>query len=260
MKQFLILFIPLLAAPAMAEENNFCAERPGQTTPPCVVAPGHLMIETGITSWGMTSDANGKTDAFTFGDSVLRVGIAPRLEAQLGWSPAVHLRTRDKTGNDITTAFNSGDVSLGLLYGLTGQNGPVAFQAFVTLPTGKTPVGAGDWGAGVRLPVQLPLAENIQLGLTPEVDKKVNSSGSGHHTAYGGAVGLGYAVTPKVSISTDVSLFRDDDPTGGTTSAISGLSLAWQVGANTQLDLSGGAGLNNTSPDLQFHFGVAHLF
>jgi hypothetical protein len=136
----------------------------------------------------------------------------------------------------------------------------VALQAFVTLPTGKMPVGAGDWGAGIRLPVQLPLSEKLQLGLTPEVDAKVNSSGSGRHTAYGGAASLGYALTPALSISTDLSVFRDDDPTGATTIAVSGLSLAWQVTENTQLDISGGAGLNNNSPDIQLQFGIARLF
>lgn len=40
----------------------------------------------------------------------------------------------------------------------------------------------------------------------------------------------------------------------------SGASLAWQVGANTQLDVGGTLGLNSASPDAALHLGVAHRF
>ena len=33
---------------APADERDFCAQRPGKATPPCVLDAGHLQIETGL--------------------------------------------------------------------------------------------------------------------------------------------------------------------------------------------------------------------
>ena len=56
------------ASPAVAEQRDFCAERPGQTTPPCTLSPGTLMIETGLIDWSRSTDDSG-----VMGDSVTNV-------------------------------------------------------------------------------------------------------------------------------------------------------------------------------------------
>lgn len=252
--------VAFAAHPASAEDREFCADRPGQTTPPCTLAPGKVMIETAVAGWTLEQDADSRTDTLALGSSLLRAGLTSRLEAQIGWTPLGIQWTRDKASGAISRQSGTGDVTLGLTYGLAGANGPVALQGFVTLPTGGAAIGAGDWGAGMRLPAQVSLTKGVQLGLTPEVDAAVNGSGSGRHLAYGGAAGLGFALNDKLTLGVDVAVFRDDDPDGATTRASSGASLAWQAAKDTQFDLGGTAGLNHDSPDATVYLGIAHRF
>ena len=261
MKYIAAIVLAIFATPALShDEGDFCAERPGQTTPPCVLQPGRMMIETAATSWVFKSDKGSRSDTILVGDSLMRVGVMPRIEAQIGWTPAGYVRFRDQTTGTTSATTRTGDVTLGLLYGLMGQNGPVAIQSFVSLPFGHDPVGAGDWGAGLRLPVSLPVADGIQLALTPELDAAVNNTGSGRHLAYGGAVGVGYALSYVLQLGADIGVFRDEAPAGTTTSTTASLSVAWQASPDTQLDVGVAAGLNRDSPDVEIYFGIAHRF
>jgi hypothetical protein len=248
------------ATSALADEGGFCAERPGQTTPPCVLGQGQVVIETAAASWAVSSDSSSRSDTLLIADSLVRFGVLPNLEAQLGWTPVGYIRVRDQATPAATATTQTGDIRLGLLYGLTGPDGPAAIQGFVSLPVGRDPIGSGDWSAGLRLPVSFSLTETLQLAFTPEMDAAVNSSQAGRHLAYGGAAGLGYALTGNIQLGTDIAIFRDRDVSGTTTSAMAGLSLAWQAGQNTQLDLGGVLGLNRNSPDLQISVGIAHRF
>lgn len=249
-----------VAAQAHAGDREFCAERPGQTTPPCTLEPGRAMIETGIAGWTRESDPASHTDTLSLGSSLLRLGLTSRFEAQVGWTPLGISWQRDLASGALTRTASGGDATLGFIYGLAGADSPVALQGFVSLPTGGRAIGAGDWGAGLRLPVAVELGGGAQLGLTPEIDAAVNASGSGRHLAYGGAAGIGLPLTGKLTLGLDLALFRDEDPDEATTLATSGASLAWQVGANTQLDVGGTLGLNSASPDATLYLGVAHRF
>ena len=250
----------LIGTPASAEDQDFCAERPGQTTPPCTIEPGRFMLEVAAVSWNLTRDVGQRTDTVQLGGAVMRAGLTPRLEAQVGWTPITLQRVHDRSSGTIMRTSGTGDVSLGFLYGLAGANGPVGVQGFVTLPTGRSGIGAGDWGAGLRLPVAIKVGPSLQFSLTPEVDAAVNSSGKGRHFAFGAAGGIGFPLSKSLGLGADVAVFRDDDPGGAATRATSSLSLAWQVGGNTQLDIGGIVALNANSPDQTLYFGIAHRF
>ena len=153
-----------------------------------------------------------------------------------------------------------GDIAVGFLYGLGRENGPVAVQGFATLPTGGSAIGAGDWGAGVRLPVQLPAGHGVPLSFTPEIDAAVNSSRKGRHLAYGAAVGVGAPVAARLSASVDAALFRNNDPSGGRTLATAGGSIAYHSRKNLQFDTGLVAGLNDAAPEVRLYAGVAARF
>jgi hypothetical protein len=258
---FILLCAIATAAPAAAaEQRDFCPDRPGQTTPPCTLAPGSLMIETAIAGWTAQADADGRTDAITLGATVLRAGVTPRLEMQIAWAPFTLQRTRDNSAGTISKVSGAGDVSLGFTYGLAGANGPVAVQAILSTPTGSAAIGAGDWGASVRLPVALPLGRGVEFSLTPEVDAAVNSTGRGRHLGYGGAAGIGLPLGAVRSLGIDIAVLRDEDPALPTTVANAGLSLAQQFGRDTQIDLGGTVGLTAASPDLSVSVGIARRF
>ena len=258
---FLLIFVLCnVAVPANAAERDFCAERPGQTTPPCTLSPGEVMIETGLIDWSRAEDAGSRIDTYLVGNTLVRAGVTARLELQLGWAPYGNVRTRDILNGLSQTGSSAGDVTIGFLYGIGQDNGPVAFQGFVTLPAGGSAIGAGDWGAGARLPIQLAVGRGVQFSITPEIDAAVNSSGKGRHLQLGTAVGIGMPVAERLSASVDTAVFRNDDPNGVKTIGTVGGSIAYQVSRNLQVDTGLVAGLNRTTPKMRLYAGVALRF
>jgi hypothetical protein len=250
----------LIAECAHAEDGDFCAERPGQTTPPCLLDPGRVMIETAFTSWIFDNHGPERSDSFLLGDSLFRAGLTPSLEAQIGWTPIGIVRVLDKSTGAATTASNTGDLKLGLLYGLTGANGPVAVQGFVSLPVGGDAIGAGVWGAGIRLPIDIDVTHELLIELTPEVDSEVNGTGPGSHLLYGGAFGAGYAISDSLQLGADVAIFRHDEALLASTSATASVFMAWMFSGSTQFDIGIAFGLTNASPNMQASIGIARLF
>jgi hypothetical protein len=259
--RFLAAFALLaLAAPAQAELRDFCASRPGLGTPACTVDSGHVVVEVGLTDWTLEQDADQRTDTLLFGDTLVRVGLDDKTEAQIGWTPYGHVRMGDKATGLIERSGGTGDVTLGLRRSLSGPNGSVAIQSFVTLPVGGATIGAGDWGAGVIVPIDFNLGHDVQLAVSPEIDAAVNSSRSGRHLAYGSVIGLSALLAKGLTGSVEFQAVRDEDPSGKSTQALASASLAWLLGENTQFDVGGVAGLNSDSPDVEVYFGIARRF
>jgi hypothetical protein len=255
----LVALVALLCStPAHAEDREFCADRPGIDTPPCTLAPGVVMVETGLAAIAHTSGGGAIDDSLTFGDTLVRVGLAQSAEIEVGLTSYVRDRQRDATG--VTTTRGVGDMVLAVRRGIAGSNGPIALHAYVTLPTGKSGIGAGDWGAGLIVPMQFDLGHQFLASFSPEVDAAVNTSGSGRHVRYGGVIGLSHPLTKVVGMTGELAAFRNEEPTGHETVAQAAASLAWQAAKDWQLDLEGDAGLSKAAPDYQFKLGFAHRF
>lgn len=246
------------ASPALAEPRDFCANRPGLDTPACTLAPGDAMVEVGLLGWDHQADATGRDDTLTLGDTTLRLGLTPRSEIELSFTSYVHGRTRDSLG--VSSSASTGDATIAFRRGLAGPNGPVAVQAYVSLPVGKSPGGAGDWGAGVLVPMGFNLGHGFQLALTPEADAAVNASGSGRHFAFGTAAGISHGLGKALSLTVEASVFRDLDPSGHDTQAVLAESLAWAAGRRFQLDVEADERLAGGVPDRSLMFGLARRF
>ncbi|MDO7841984.1 transporter [Sphingomonas immobilis] len=250
----------LVATPAFAEEREYCPERPGLGTPACTVAPGRVSIETALGDWSLQNDPDSRTDTFLIGDTKLRVGLTDSIEAQIDWTPLGVVRARDKASGAVDTATRTGDVELAVKANLLHPDGKglsIAVLPFVTVPVGRAPVGAGDWGAGLVLPVTYDVSDAINLEVTPEIDAAVNEDGRGRHFAASATIGLALALTRKLTGTAEVQLLRDEDPAGKSTQALGALSLAWMVRDDLQLDIGGIAGLDHDAPDAEIYFGIA---
>ena len=264
LRSALLLAALTFAAPALGQEDRraFCPDRPGLGTPACTLDAGATMIEIGIADWTLDRNADSRTDSFAFGDALLRAGLTPSLEAQIGWTMLGHVRQRDQTTGGIARWTRTGDVTLALRQNLRNPDGSgvsVALMPYAKLPVGGGGVGAGDWGAGLIVPVSFELGA-VSLGLSPHVDAAVDADGDGRHLAYGSVVGLGFDVSDDIAMAAEISLSRDRDPGGGTTEALAGLSAGWQPDADSQWDIGANLGLNRDSPDVQFYFGFARRF
>ena len=261
-----VLTLAALAAamPAWAAEDrrDLCPDRPGLGTPACTLDKGAAMLEVGIADWTLDRDAGSRTDAYSFGDALLRAGLTPSLEVQIGWTMLGHVRERDRATGGATSRTRTGDVTLALRQNLRSPDGSgfaAAVMPYATLPAGGEGVGAGDWGAGLVVPVSYELGA-VSLGLSPHIDAAVDGDGDGRHLAYGTVVGIGFGVSGDVSMTAELSLSRDRDPGGHTTEALAGLSAGWQVGDDSQWDIGTNIGLNRDSPDVALYFGYARRF
>ena len=255
-----------IPAAASAQEQDYCAERPGLNTPPCIMAPGRASVEFSLADWTLEQSGHERSDTVTIGQTAIRVGLSDRAEAQLGFTPFGHARTRNSApgGTGVSAVDGIGDVRLGLKALLTdpGSSGPFAMAVlpYATVPVGHSSIGAGDWGAGVLLPISYSLGDRVGLALTPEVDAAVDDDGDGRHLAYGSAAGLSYALTDTLTATGEIQALRDDDPGGHSTQAKAALSFAYLANANTQFDVFGAAGLNRDTPDAEIYAGVARRF
>lgn len=261
-----VLFVAaLIGAPAAATaaDRDYCPERPGIDTPACTMAPGRVSVESSLADWTHDNTPDARSDTVLIGDTLVRIGIGDALEARVGWTPFGHVRTRDKATGAIDNANRVGDVTLGLKYNLHNPDGSgfsVAALPYVSLPVGRMPVGAGDWGAGFLLPISYELSDRVSLAFTPEADAAVDSDGNGRHLAYSAAGGLGLKLSDKITATPELQVLRDDDPDGHSTQGYAALSFAWSATDDLQFDVFGAAGLNRDSSDAEVYAGVSRRF
>jgi len=266
MKRLAFSALGLLAAtPVAAQQGDprFCPTRPSLGASACTTEPGQVQFEYSAFDWQLDDTEDEREDRVLAADLLARIGVSPSTEVQVGWTAFGHVRTRDKTTGAVDVANGVGDVTLALRQNLRNPDGSglsFGIQPQVSLPVGHSGVGAGDWGAGVVLPVSYDLNDKLNLQFTGEGDAAVDQDGDGRHFAYSGIVGLGYDVSDKFTATAELSLERDNDPEGHETHSLAALSLAFQPRKTVQFDVLAVAGLNRTSPDVRLVTGGAILF
>lgn len=255
----------MAATPALAQadEPRFCPNRPSLGSSACITEPGKVQLEVSGVDWQRDDSSDSREDTVLSGDVLARIGLGASTEAQIGWTGFGHVRTRDKTTGAIDTVNGVGDVTLALRQNFANPDGKglsYGVEPFVTLPVGREPIGAGDWGAGVIVPVTYDLSDKVNLAFTGEADAQPDEDGNGRHFAYSGIVGLGYELSKQWTVVGELSVARDDDPMDKHTEAVAAGSLAWRPRQTLQLDLLGTVGLNHDAPDFRLVTGGAILF
>ena len=263
MKISLILLALTIAVPAAAQDKlrDYCPARPGLGSPACTIDPGHVSVETSLADWTLDKQGGDRTDTVLIGDTLVRIGLTDTIEAQVGWTPVGIVRER--SGSVIDRATKIGDVTLGLKANLANPDGSgfsAAVQPFVTLPAGRQPIGAGDWGAGVVVPLTYDLSKTVNVQFVPEVDAAVNESGHGRHFAASAVIGVGVQLNDKLTVELEDQVVRDDDPDGKSTQDLAGVSFAYKASDNLQFDVGGIAGLSRDAPDIELIAGISRRF
>ena len=266
MKRILLLaagaMIAGIAMPAAAADlRPFCATRPSLGAGACVVDVGHAMVEVGVADWQREQDGEQRTDTLIGSDLLLRYGLAPHTEVQLGWTAIGREWMQDASGRSRQTRI--GDVSLAVRRNLghpDGEGFNLAVQPFVTIPVGRLPIGGGTWAAGAILPVGYQINDAVQVQFTGEVDAAADEVGAGRHFAYSGIMGLAVALSDTVSTTTEVMVERDRDPAGHATTVLAAFSGGYQVNEALQVDGGTAIGLNADTPDVRLFVGFSRRF
>lgn len=245
------------------ELRDFCPNRPGLGTPTCIIDKGHAALEVGLADWTSAHDGASRETTWTFGELALRYGLTNTLEVALSWDGYGITRVRDRASGLTLRDGGAGDMSFAVRQNLLSPDGSgtsLSVMPYVTAPTGSDGFGAGDWGAGLIIPVSFEIGRGVSLAFSPEIDAAVDGDGTGRHLAYGSVVGIGFGLSDTLSATVEVSAMRDRDPAGATTEALASFSLAWKARDDLQFDAGVVAGLNDDSPDAQLYAGVARRF
>lgn len=252
---FIVLGLVMAAGSAQAQAlRDFCAERPGKATPPCIVDKGHLMIETGLAD---AVRGAGHSDNYALGATELRWGVSKRVEIGASWTPLVVDHER---GGGSRTGV--GDAVFDMKAALTDPDaeGPaVAVQGFVTAPTATRGQGSGGWTGGLRLPMALSLSRNTDLYMTPELYLVRDGDGHGTHLAWAAAAGVSHSFG-ATTLGAELWGMIDDDPADRTYQASVDFTAARMMGDNAQLDAGVNLGLNRATPDVEVYAGIARRF
>jgi hypothetical protein len=269
----LLLALPVLPARAQAEGDppaaaaastdgapalrDFCADRPGKATPPCILDAGHAQIEVALAD-AVFQRGHGQHETLTsVAASELRIGLTSNLEIEANWAPVIVDHQRGAA--DVT---GTGDLTVGLRRALTGQGGDgaqVSIQGYVTAPTATHGLGAGGWTGGARLPAAVPLVKDVSLGLAPEMDVVRNATGGGTHLSWSLPVGVSRTFG-KTTLGVEAWGLIDDDPRARTYQASADFTAAQLIGDNAQLDAGVYFGLNRQTPDVEAYIGISHRF
>ena len=252
------------AASAQSAPRDFCPDRPGKGSPPCVLEAGRFQAELGLADTAYSRGGGTSPDDTAFGAVELRLGLTPTVEGQLSWTVHQRVREKDRTTGTVSTVDGAGDLGLALRWALRNPGGDgfsVALQPFVTAPTGADGIGGGRWQGGVIAPISVPLNADWSLAVSPELDLRADAEGSGRHAGFSNAIGVGRSVGP-VSLGVELWADIDDDPAGRVTSASFDLTAGWAPTStpDLQIDASAYLGLNRHTPDLELVVGVARRF
>lgn len=259
----LALFLLPVAAQAQEDGPRFCPNRPSLESSACTTEPGRVQFEFSVADWTLDNSAAERDDTILGGDFLARLGVGATTELQFAWTPVAYVRTRDKATGNIGRVARPGDVRLAVRQNLRNPDGKglsYGLEPFVTLPVGRSPVGAGTWGAGVVLPVTYDVTDAVNIGFTGELDAAPDDDGDGRHFQYSGIAAASLAVTEAVSLTIESQLLRDRDPMEHATQAVAGLGVQWKYSKTRAFYAEAVGGLNHASPDVQLYAGVAALF
>ena len=216
----------------------------------------------GLADWTLDRQPGTREDDISAGDLLVRYGLTDSLEMQVGWTAYTHVRAR--SGNVVEQGrrhrrrvrrIAPEPARIRTARASRSQSCPTR-----RCRSGSDGIGAGDWGAGLLVPVSYELPHGFALGLTAEADAAVDQDGNGRHLAYSAILGLDVPVSEKVGATVELSAGRDEDPSGHATQLLAGLSAGWTPNDDLQLDVGANLGLNRDSPDLELYFGVARRF
>ncbi len=234
-----------------AAARDYCPTRPSLGQSACVLDPGRAAIETALSDWERDDDS----DTVLFGDSLFRLGLTDRIEAQLNWTPLGIERDR---GDGRRTA-RTGDIEVGGRIALRNPDGKglsYGVQPSVTVPVGRSPIGGGGWGAGVVAPISYDLSKALNLQFSPELAWMPREDAAGHMVATTATLGLGITLSDRCQLTAEGQWSHDDEATEHRVA----LAIAWQLSPDLQIDAGGVAGLDADTPKLRIYSGVSHRF
>ncbi|PXA97886.1 transporter [Nostoc sp. 3335mG] len=241
----------LWVSTGVASARDYCPTRPSLGQSACVLDPGRVAVETALADWERDDDS----DTVLFGDTLFRLGLTDRVEAQIEWTPLGVTRDRRTSLRSART----GDAEIGARIALRNPDGKglsYGLQPSVTVPVGRSPIGQGGWGAAIVAPVSYDLSETLNLQFSPELSWDPRDAGAGHLVRGTATLGLGINLSDRCQLTAEGQWAHDAEATERRFA----LAVAWQVTPDLAIDAGGVTGLDDETPGIRIYSGVSHRF
>jgi len=242
---------------AAAGADPIAADRPGQSNPPKVVAPGAIQLEGGFWFERETEGGAPNENTIRVPQGLLRVGLLRFLEVRVSADGYVFEDPSGASGRS-----SGSDLTLGSRARLFDQRGVIpatALEFDLSLPTGSDAVTSDGVDPSGTLLVEWALSERFTLDANLVLASTSLGVGDSRR-----ALSAKPSFSLSASVSERASLFIEYyaafiDRGLGDQHTVDG-GLAWLVGDDLQLDLYGGVGLSDAAPDFFVSTGVSWRF
>lgn len=264
-----LLLAGLLAAPAAAAEAEpalrpLCASRPGLGTPPCIIDKGHLQAEIGIIALQRDESAAFNIETLALGSAELSYGIDGINQISLVVAPYNIITFTDQASDRSRRIMGLGDIALRWRHSLRNPDGEglsIAIEGLINFAIGGPDIRSTGWGAGLLLPVSVPITKSLSFVTAPGFVVSENNLRPGVHLDYSGSFGLAQTLG-DFTLTVEGGYTLNGDPDSGRESATVSASLAWSPprNANLQFDAGIAVAANAPAPDIQAYIGVVRRF
>lgn len=228
-------------------------DRPGQTNPPNVIAPGIIQLETGFSRETISANAI-QTINYLYNTSLVRIGLMTNCELRM---VIEYAGTRTDSGSQSSALQGFNPVSIGTKIMMCPEKGIVpqsAVNIAITLPY----IGRREFRPSFLAPSFFFLMQNsISEKLTLGYNLGLQWDGEQPNAT------LVYSISPSLTIVEGLSLFVECYGFS-TEKSISDyradMGCAYLINDDVQIDFSVGVGLNTVAPDSFVAFGLAWRF
>jgi hypothetical protein len=235
-------------------------DRPDKSNSPHTVDAGHFLVETGI-AFTRRRDSDVRTNAWTWADTSVRIGLTHRSEIQLALPLYEVSRDFDRTAHETERSRGIGDlvvVGKRNLWGNDGGDSAGGVELFLELPTAAGDGGVGEVGGGatVLLGVRLPAGFDVVMNAGVAVR---DDEGGARRADVASSVCVSHDIAGP--LSGYVEFFggvpaNDASDWDGTVD----VGAIWRLGRSWQLDAGVNVGVSHEADDLQAFAGAAVRF
>ena len=237
----------LLACTGVAQAETPAFDRPG-------IAFSVTTLPAGTVSWeqGLPDLSRDRSDGITQTQystaSLLRVGLAERLELQVGHAAFNVLRSTGTEGSQRESGTGDTSFALKLALPSPGNNLEWALLGSASLATGDMAFSAGDTAYALGATLEWSLGQRSTVALYANVQ------------TLDGQTTLAFSPSYSFALNDEVGLFAEAGYTRNRQQPddmVAGGGVTWLVTPTVQLDLSANVGLTADSTDLQAGFGIS---
>jgi hypothetical protein len=223
------------------------------------VPGGFVQLELGSLLAAADTDID-ETETLTIAPALVRIGVAPRVEARVGFAGWV--RTSVTRMGATSSESGIGSLDLGLKYQVAEGGGyapAVALLGKVIVPIGTEGIRAERADPAVRIAVSHVLSERVGLGYNVGVEALSADRGDGTLATEGAAA---YTVALGITLVERLGVFVEGFGSVGLTDGVSAAHLldagfTVQLLDTVQLDASGGVRYAGDADDRFVGLGVS---